>query len=153
MLLERHIAYVLILPTIIGILLVDFYPLLYNLWISFQERKISSAVAPFVGLRNYSRIIGDPEVWNAIRVSLIFTFGSVLFSFLIGFGLALLLNRQFRGRGAVRSIFIVPWAMPPFAALVWPGCSTTSSGSSPPSSAISACEPRSGWGATGRSGR
>jgi ABC-type sugar transport system permease subunit len=120
MLLERHIAYVLILPTVIGILLVDFYPLLYNLWISFQERKISSAVAPFVGLRNYQRIIADPEVWNAIRVSLIFTFGSVLFSFLIGFGLALLLNRQFRGRGAVRSIFIVPWAMPAFvAALVW----------------------------------
>jgi trehalose/maltose transport system permease protein len=120
MLLERHIAYVLILPTVIGILLVDFYPLLYNLWISFQERKISSAVAPFIGLRNYTRIIGDPEVWNAIRVSLIFTFGSVLFSFLIGFGLALLLNRQFRGRGAVRSIFIVPWAMPAFvAALVW----------------------------------
>jgi multiple sugar transport system permease protein len=120
MFLERHIAYVLILPTVVGILLVDLYPLLYNLWISFQERKISSAVAPFIGLRNYARILGDPEVWNAIRVSLLFTVGSVLFSFLIGFGLALLLNRRFRGRAVVRSVFIIPWAVPAFvAALVW----------------------------------
>jgi multiple sugar transport system permease protein len=117
---ERRIAYVLILPTALGILLVDVYPLIFNLWISFQERKISSATTPFIGLANYAKIINDPEVWNAIRVSLIFTGGSVLFSFLIGFGLALLLNKQFPGRGAVRSIFIIPWAVPAFvAALVW----------------------------------
>ena len=120
MLVERHVAYVLILPTVIGILLVDVYPLLFNVWISFQERKMSSAATPFIGLRNYQRILADPEVWNAIRVSLIFTFGSVLLSFLIGFGLALLLNKRFPGRGAVRSVFIVPWAVPAFvAALVW----------------------------------
>ena len=115
-------------------------------------RKISSAVAPFVGLRNYSRIIGDPEVWNAIRVSLIFTFASVLFSFLIGFGLALLLNRQFRGGVRCDPSLSSPGRCRRLVASSGPGCSTTSSGSSPPSSAISACE-RSGWGATGRSGR
>jgi multiple sugar transport system permease protein len=119
-LVERRIAYLLVLPTVLGIVLVDIYPLLFNLWISFQERKISTAVPIFVGLRNYQRIVADPEVWNAIRVSLIFTVGSVFFSFVIGFGLALLLNRQFRGRGIVRSVFIIPWAIPAFvAALVW----------------------------------
>ncbi|MFN8523894.1 MAG: sugar ABC transporter permease [Chloroflexota bacterium] len=118
--LERKVAYILILPTMLGILVVDLYPLLFNLWISFQERKISSLEPRWIGLANYARIVADPEVWNAIRVSLIFTSCSVLFSFLIGFGLALLLNRQFPGRGAVRSIFIVPWAVPAFvAALVW----------------------------------
>jgi multiple sugar transport system permease protein len=118
--LERNIAYVLVLPTVIGILLVDVYPLLFNFWISFQERKISSAAATFIGLRNYQRILADPEVWNAIRVSLIFTFCSVFLSFVIGFGLALLLNRRFPGRGIVRSVFIIPWAIPAFvAALVW----------------------------------
>jgi multiple sugar transport system permease protein len=117
---ERRIAYILVFPTVVGILLVDVYPLLFNLWISFQERKISSALPTFVGLRNYQRIVLDPEVWNAIRVSLIFTGASVFFSFVIGFGLALLLNRQFPGRGIVRSVFIIPWAIPAFvAALVW----------------------------------
>ena len=117
---ERRIAYLLVLPTVICIVLVDVYPLLFNLWISFQERKISSAVPIFVGLRNYQRIVADPEVWNAIRVSLIFTGASVFFSFMIGFGLALLLNREFRARGIVRSVFIIPWAIPAFvAALVW----------------------------------
>jgi multiple sugar transport system permease protein len=53
-------------------------------------------------------------------VSLIFTVASVFFSFIIGFGLALLLNREFRARGIVRSVFIIPWAIPAFvAALVW----------------------------------
>jgi ABC-type sugar transport system permease subunit len=117
---ERRIAYLLVLPTVVGIILVDVYPLMFNLWISFQERKISSAVATFIGLRNYQRIVADPEVWNAIRVSLIFTGASVFFSFVIGFALALLLNREFRARGIVRSVFIIPWAIPAFvAALVW----------------------------------
>ena len=61
-LVERRIAYLLVLPTVIGIILVDVYPLLYNLWISFQERKISTAVPIFVGLRNYQRIVADPDV-------------------------------------------------------------------------------------------
>jgi multiple sugar transport system permease protein len=119
-LVERNIAYVLVFPTVVGIVLVDVYPLLFNVWISFQERKISSATATFIGLRNYQRILTDPEVWNAIRVSLVFTFCSVFLSFVLGFGLALLLNRQFPGRGIVRSVFIIPWAIPAFvAALVW----------------------------------
>ncbi|MCC7368685.1 MAG: sugar ABC transporter permease [Chloroflexi bacterium] len=118
--LERRIAYILVFPTVVGILLVDVYPLLFNLWISFQERKISSATATFIGFRNYQRILADPEVWNAIWISIIFTVASVFFSFIIGFGLALLLNRQFPFRGIVRSVFIIPWAIPAFvAALVW----------------------------------
>ncbi len=119
-LVERRIAYVLILPTVLALLIVDVYPLLYNVWISFEERKIAVATPLFVGLRNYQRILADPEVWHAIRVSLIFTVGSVVLSFVIGFALALALNRAWPGRGVMRSVFIVPWAMPAFvAALVW----------------------------------
>ena len=117
---ERHIAYILILPTLLGIAIVNLYPVGYAFVISLQEKKLSTSHTTFVGLDNYRRILTDPEVWNSIRLSLIFTVVSVGLSFLIGLALALLLNRPLRGRGVLRSLFIIPWAIPAFvAALIW----------------------------------
>jgi len=117
---ERHIAYLLILPTLLGIAIVNLYPVAYAFVISLQEKKLSTSGTKFIGLENYRRILTDPEVWNSIRLSLIFTATSVGLSFAIGLILALLLNRPLRGRGVIRSLFIIPWAIPAFvAALIW----------------------------------
>jgi len=117
---ERHIAYVLILPTVLGIVLVNVYPLAYAVLISFQEKKLSVAGTRFIGFENYTRLLADPEILNALRISLVFVVCSVVFSFLIGLMLALLLNRRMPGRGIIRSLFIIPWAIPAFvAALTW----------------------------------
>ena len=117
---ERKIAYVLVLPTVLGILLVNVYPLVYTVVVSFLELKITSSAGKWVGLANYARILRDPEVWNSVRISIVFTVASVGASFVLGFALALLLNRAIRWRGAVRSVFIIPWAVPGFvAALTW----------------------------------
>ncbi len=118
--LDRHAAYVLVLPTVVAIVLINLYPLLYAAVLSFQEAKLGTAAPIFIGLDNYRRLMADPEIWNAIRITLIFTLFSVVGSVLIGLGLALLLNSGFRGRGIVRSLFIIPWAIPAFvAALIW----------------------------------
>jgi multiple sugar transport system permease protein len=117
---ERRIAYVLILPTLLCIVLVNLYPLAYALIISFQENLISSRETPWVGLANYRTLVTDPETWDSIRISVVFTVASVAGSFLIGLLLALLLNRPLRGRAIIRSLFIIPWAIPAFvAALIW----------------------------------
>jgi ABC-type sugar transport system permease subunit len=119
---ERHIAYFLIAPTILGIAIVNVYPLLDTVRLSFTNRLLSRPEdeTKFIGLDNYSAILSSPGVWNAFKVSLIFTIASVGFSFVIGFALALLLNRPLPGRGILRSIFIIPWAVPAFvAALTW----------------------------------
>ena len=119
-LLEKKIAYVLIAPTLVGILLVNVYPLIYTFVVSFQEYKITSVAGRWIGAANYTKILSDPEVWNSIRVSIVFTLASVSLSFLIGLTLALLLNRRMRARHLVRSVFIIPWAVPAFvAALTW----------------------------------
>ena len=118
--LDRHAPYLLIAPTVLGILLVDVYPLLFNALISLQERKISTANPVFVGLRNYATVIRDPEVLHSLKVSVMFTVASVTLSYAIGLVLALLLNRRLRWRGVLRAVFIVPWAIPAFvAALIW----------------------------------
>lgn len=117
---ERRIAYLLILPTLIGIVIITLYPLAYAFVISFQDNRLRSRESPFIGLANYQAIVTDPEVWNSIRITLIFTVVSVVGSFVIGLVLALLLNRPLRGRRLIRSLFIIPWAIPAFvAALVW----------------------------------
>jgi multiple sugar transport system permease protein len=119
---ERHIAYFLIAPTIIGIAIVNVYPLLDTVRLSFTDRLLSRPEenTRFVGLTNYSNILSSPDVWNAFKVSLIFTVASVGFSFIIGLTLALLLNQELPGRSLLRSIFIIPWAVPAFvASLTW----------------------------------
>lgn len=119
---ERHIAYFLITPTLLGIAVVNVYPLLDTVRLSFTDRLLSRPEenTRYVGLENYSTILSSPDVWNAFKISLIFTVASVGFSFLIGLMLALLLNQQLPGRALLRSIFIVPWAVPAFvASLTW----------------------------------
>lgn len=118
--LEKHIAFILILPTLLGIVIVNLYPLSYAFWLSLQENRLGIATGRFVGLQNYQRLLGDPEIWNSIRVSLTFTIVSVFGAFVIGLFLAILLNRPLHGRGLIRSLFIIPWAIPAFvAALIW----------------------------------
>lgn len=117
---DRNAPYLLIAPTLVGIVIVDVYPLFFNTLISLQERKISTAHPAFVGLSNYTAVVRDPEMLHALWVSVIFTVASVACSYAIGLVLALLLSRPIWGRGVLRSLFIVPWAMPAFvAALVW----------------------------------
>ena len=53
----------------------------------------------FIGARNYARLLTDPEIWGYFRTTAYFVILAVTAQFLIGFGLALLLNRQFRAKG------------------------------------------------------
>jgi len=117
---DREAAYILIAPTLLGILIVDLYPLFFNTVISLEQWKISTAHPAFIGLTNYAAVLHDREALHSLWVSVVFTLASVAGSYVIGLGLALLLSRPMWGRGVLRAVFIVPWAMPAFvAALVW----------------------------------
>jgi multiple sugar transport system permease protein/N,N'-diacetylchitobiose transport system permease protein len=67
---------------------------------------------PFVGLGNYQRIFGSSDFWAAARRTAYFTIVSTWFELILGVLLALLLNVRFRGRAILRSIVILPWALP-----------------------------------------
>ncbi len=117
---ERRIAYLLIAPTLIAIGALTVYPLLYAVVISFQDNRLASPDSPFIGFDNYRAILSDSGLWSSIRITLVFMFASVAGSFGIGLLLALLLNRPLWGRRFIRSLFIIPWAIPAFvAALTW----------------------------------
>ena len=74
----------------------------------------------FAGLSNYGELLGDVRFWSALRVTLIFTVISVFFELVLGMALALIMNKAMKGIGMVRTVALIPWAIPTaVAALMW----------------------------------
>ena len=96
------------------------YPIGYAIWTSFTNLNLVTNTDAFVGLRNYQRALGDPTFWQAVRVTLTFAVGSIAVEFVLGLGLALLLNREMRFRGLIRTYILVPMFFAPVVvAIVW----------------------------------
>lgn len=104
--------YLLIAPVVLLVSLGVFYPLGHTLYLSSHDYlTIRPADVRFVGLANYARLLGDAEFWGSLQVSAIWVAGSVIPQFLLGLGMALLLNERFPGRGLVRTLILLPWVV------------------------------------------
>ena len=86
-------------------------PLIYSAWVSFHETNVILHRNVFVGLTNYKKLIADSKVVDAIFLTLQFTFIAVSLSLIIGLSIALVLNEDFRGRGILRAVVLLPWAV------------------------------------------
>jgi multiple sugar transport system permease protein len=103
----------LLLPALILLLLVFAYPILRAFWLSLFTQNLGTQLKlVFSGLDNYGRMVGDGRFWQSMWNTTIFTFGSVFLELILGMGVALVLNQAFRGRGIVRTISLLPWALP-----------------------------------------
>jgi ABC-type sugar transport system permease subunit len=112
--------YFLVAPTIIIIALVAVYPIIDSIRLSLLDNPLIPSGSTFVGLRNYIQIIGDPAFQGSIEVTLIFSVVSVALETVIGFGIALLMNQTFPGRGLVRTAILIPFAFPTIVSgLIW----------------------------------
>lgn len=119
--LNRLFPYLLLLPSLIPILVILIYPILKTAYMSLC--KISTQKpdsAEFIGFDNYSKMFQSGSFYLGLKNSVFLTVWTVVFAILLGLGIALILNMNFRGRGFFRSITILPWATPQVAAvLVW----------------------------------
>ena len=112
--------YFLVAPTIIVIALVAAYPVIDSVRLSFLNNPLIATGSTFVGLRNYLQIIGDPAFRSSVGVTLIFSVVSVALETVIGFGIALLINKTFPGRGLIRTAILIPFAFPTIvSAQIW----------------------------------
>ncbi len=118
---EQRTGWMLILPALIMLLLVFAYPILRAFWLSLFTQNLGTQLKlVFSGLDNYGRMIGDGRFWQSMWNTTVFTSASVLLELIIGMGVALVLNQSFRGRGIVRTISLLPWALPTaLMGLVW----------------------------------
>ena len=110
---EQRTGWTLLLPALIVLLLVYAYPILRAFWLSVYTQNLGTELQRvFSGLSNYQRMIGDGRFWQSLWNTAIFTTTSVLLELILGIGVALVLNQAFRGRSIVRTITLIPWALP-----------------------------------------
>ena len=110
-----------LLPALIFMIVVTQLPFVGTLVISFMRwNALDPGNRGFGGFSNYSNALSNPALRSAIVTTVVLTASVVLVSLLLGLGLALLLDRQFRGRGIVRTLLITPFLVVPVAsALLW----------------------------------
>ncbi|HEY1699140.1 MAG TPA: sugar ABC transporter permease [Trebonia sp.] len=112
----RHaVKWAFLLPAAVYVLFAFVIPIVYNLILSFEQTSlatISHLFAPSAGFSNYTTTLQDPIAHSAIIRTFSFTVLSLLFQFLIGFGLALLFNLKFPLNRFTRSLILVPWLLP-----------------------------------------
>ncbi|HEY7030489.1 MAG TPA: sugar ABC transporter permease [Thermomicrobiales bacterium] len=112
-------GYLLALPVCLLLLLLVAYPFFYAIYISFTNRVVGNA-GEWVGLANFRYLLKWSSFDKAVRNTITLVLVSDGLKLVLGLGLALILNEQFRGRGLFRSFILLPWAMPGFIAfLVW----------------------------------
>lgn len=106
----------LVMPAILVRLVTSIYPIGKIFVDSLFDISLIRGTHNFVGLGNFVRMFNDINVTDTIAFSLYFTVASIVLHIVIGIPLALLLNQTFKGRKILRSVIIIPWALPMIAA-------------------------------------
>jgi len=116
---RNWLALLFLVPVILLVVAVTFYPIVYAIGISLYE-TFYLKTTKFIGLHHYVKFLQDPAGRNNVLCSLMYTFGSLAIAIPFGLGLALLLNMPIRYRVLFRTLIIVPWIVSQIVtALLW----------------------------------
>ncbi|HEX4990996.1 MAG TPA: sugar ABC transporter permease [Candidatus Binatia bacterium] len=109
------IAWLFIAPTILLLLVINIFPLIWSIQLSFTNFKANRAVQGIqnVGILNYINILHDEEIWSALQITAHFLFWTILLQVLLGFSLAWLVNRKFRGHSFWTTMILLPMMLSP----------------------------------------
>jgi len=119
---ESVTGYLFVVPALLVIAIIAFYPIVQSLWFSLQSYLPTHPEfgSKLVGLDNYKQAFQDTTFTGAIGWTALFTVASVVFEFLLGLLFAITLNQKFVGRNFARAAVLVPWAFPTvISAVVW----------------------------------
>ncbi|MFN3636477.1 MAG: carbohydrate ABC transporter permease, partial [Rhizobium rhizophilum] len=96
---DRAIAWIFVTPTILLLLAVNIFPLIWTVRLSFTNFRVNrpNEAPEFVGLRNYERILTDGDIWLTMQATAHFLFWTIALQVMIGFTLAYLINKKFKG--------------------------------------------------------
>jgi multiple sugar transport system permease protein len=112
---DRAIAWLFILPTIVILLAINIFPLIWTIYLSFTNYRVNrpNKAVDFIGLRNYERILSDTDIWITMQATAHFLFWTIFFQVLIGFALAYLINKKFKGNDLLTTIIVLPMMLSP----------------------------------------
>src|ERR687894_2666524 len=112
---EKRLAFFMVSPSMVLIALVAAFPIGYAIWLSLHEYSVRVAglsrwASPF-GLGNYQEALSNPDFWDAMVTTLVFTAVSVSLELVIGLAMAMAMHAAFRGQGVLRTVILIPWAV------------------------------------------
>jgi multiple sugar transport system permease protein len=118
---DRVLARLFLTPTMLLLLGIAIFPLIWSLYLSFTQYNVNRRADPvWIGFKNYERLLNDPEIWARFSDTARFVIPAVVIELLLGFGLAFLLNRNFKGRGFIVTTMLIPMMLSPLiVALFW----------------------------------
>ena len=118
---DRHFYHLMVAPAVVAMAALVAFPLVYTIWLSLTEWVVTSGRPPrFIGAGNFVALASDPDFWQTVWRTAMFVGLGVSLQVPIGVGLALLLHRQFFGRGVARTLTLLPMmATPAAVGLVW----------------------------------
>ncbi len=108
----KWIPWIMILPVLLIRGFTTIYPIFKTFWNSFFNIRILRGSSEFYGIKNYVNVFTDEKFITSIQFTLMFVVFSMIFHVVLGVILALVLNMKFRGRRFLRTIVLIPWAMP-----------------------------------------
>ncbi len=112
--------YLYVLPSLLVMVIVIGYPLVYTIYLGFFKDDPFTGTRAFNGLGNYTTLLRSEKFWDITWNTFYWTIFSTFFAFVIGFGAAIIIHRDFIGRGIVRGILLIPWVISfVAAAYVW----------------------------------
>lgn len=113
---NRFLPYILIGPAVVYLVIFQGYPLLQEVWLSMTRTNLLNPNRnEFIGADNFVKIFTDPRFMNTLSITVIYVIVCVAGIVAVGLGVALLMDRDFPGRGVARSLVIIPWAAPSVA--------------------------------------
>ncbi|ODT82819.1 MAG: ABC transporter permease [Pelagibacterium sp. SCN 64-44] len=108
---------ILLAPSILLLLVVIAYPMMQGFFFSFTDGSLMKS-GKLVGLDNYAKLLSSPAFWHSLRFSAIFAICNIAGCYLLGLGLALLLQKDMPGRGIFRVLLLLPWIVPSLVSIV-----------------------------------
>lgn len=109
---ESTLAWLFLLPGLAILAVFMAYPFAYGVYISMTDAFVGMAGERFIGLDNYRYLLDDPIFLKTVRNTMVYGFGTVPFKLVLGLGLALVLNQQFRFSRFFRAFLLLPWIVP-----------------------------------------
>ena len=122
---DKTLMRLFILPTLVLLISINVFPLFWSLFLSFAKytakmTNIWGKNPEMIGIANYARVLTDPEMWVKLITTAKYVIMSVAGEMILGFGLALLLQTKFKGRGFITTLLILPMTMSPvIVGLMW----------------------------------
>ena len=112
---DRAIAWIFVAPTIFLLLAINIFPLIWTIQLSFTNFRANRLTREpeFIGLRNYERILTDSDIWLNMQATAHFLFWTITLQVLIGFALAWLIHRNFRGSNFWTTVIVLPMMLSP----------------------------------------